>query len=582
MLRALVFLLPIALLGCGSTSDTNQSSTYSAPANVVVLNYYPNCPYHVLGEVSGFSGISASEHQQLKSYPRNAKISSKLAKNSVDEAILQLKQRAEKLGADAIAITDYQTTQIRIRTQENRTIKAKRHRMTAEAIVLCQDKETLAKATGGKITNFNAKGESNIALLKSGAITTAALALTDSTLNDSTFTDSKSTIAPTLNSATKVVAEQAADTVVATQAKRQKTPKQLTSQRLTPRRAIPRRSSTTEQSLADIANVERVASTASTKSQGNAQAASINAVTSTSQFNENIDVNGDILGAQLGWNKRQVTALLGEPSAIIKVSGKQSAFLYGRKHLFLFDRDTFVGYEHSDWLLPLHLSNRIPLHDNLYGADITIDKELEIGSTLLQVSKALYLKAPILRFNTLRVQGRKTLTRLYFNGNTSADKANNKQLSGISIYFRGYQEFDWQGVVALASSTTFIDLTEGLLESKRKISKDDVVDTLGLPTITIPKARNKDVWVYGNSLIVDFVRGNMIKYTLESNKYQSQRRPCVQCLYVGQPRTEIPNRFVTQRTQNQLTLENNGFSYLVNLSEDSTPKVDEVQVFIKQ
>ena len=96
MLRVLVFILPLALFGCGSTSENNQSSAYATPSNVAVLNYYPNCPYQVLGEVTGFSGISASEHQQLKNNPTSAKISAEFATNSVDEAISQTKASRRK------------------------------------------------------------------------------------------------------------------------------------------------------------------------------------------------------------------------------------------------------------------------------------------------------------------------------------------------------------------------------------------------------------------------------------------------------------------------------------------------------
>ena len=431
--------------------------------------------------------------------------------------------------------------------------------MSAEAILLCDESDLTAESSSGKIVKFNAKGEPNINLLESGISDTTTRSLTD--------------LASVNNSTVKVAAKQAysksAPNFSSSQPKKSKANQRLSIQSEPPRDADSSLSSAKELTLTDKALVQQLANTSITTA-------------GALQDNQNIDVNGEILGAQLGWEKRQIIALLGEPSAIVRVSGKQSAFFYGRKHLFLFDRDILVGYEHSDWLLPLHLSNRIPLHDKLYQAGITIDKELEIGSTLSQVSQALYLKAPILRYNTLRVQGRKTLTRLYFNNNSLANNLNEKQLSGISIYFRGYQEFDWQSVVALSKSKTFIDLSEGLLDSKSKISKEDVVETLGLPTLTIAKPRNKDIWIYGNSLIVDFVRGNMIKYTLESSKHQSQHRPCTQCLYVGQPRTEIPNQFVTQRTQRQLTLESKGFSYLVSLSEDSIPKVDDVQAFIKR
>ena len=487
LVKGTLLLIPTLLAtGCASTSE--ESSTQSNSSDVVVLEYYPDCNYQVLGTVNGQSGISEADYLNSNNALLKRTVPARIAKGRPALTIKELKVRAQQLGADAIAITDYQGTKERIKLTSGKFVRAEKHTMRAEAIKLCGDK------------------------------------LAINTPNDKPVK---------YNEFSQLSLEKSLPTKVA------------------------------------LERVEIEPQPIPVRSKG--------------LLSENIEINGKVLGFHLGTSKRDLFNQLGEPSAIITLSSQQQALLYGRKHLFFFDSDKLVGYEHKSSFLPLHLSNHIEYPVELDEANIVINKELTIGSLLKEVSASIHLKAPMLRKGTLRIQNTKTMTRLSFTRPIGArGNTDNYQLNGISVYQRGYQPFNWQSVVAKAGKTTYLDLQNSLLDSQSNIEKADVIATLGLPDITIKKARLKDTWVYGNELIVDFLRGTMLKYTLESNSTKLARQKCNPCLYLGQLKSEIPVQYVTMQSQRQITLESNGFSYLVALSDGNSPKVDDIQVYLKR
>ena len=73
----------------------------------------------------------------------------------------------------------------------------------------------------------------------------------------------------------------------------------------------------------------------------------------------------------------------------------------------------------------------------------------------------------------------------------------------------------------------------------------------------------------------------MLRYVLESSKSKPSIPKCTQCLYLGQRKKDIPNQYVTSKMQNQMSLESNGFSYLIAFS-GATQRVDDIQVYLKK
>ena len=300
-------------------------------------------------------------------------------------------------------------------------------------------------------------------------------------------------------------------------------------------------------------------------------------------ISSDIQIGGKVLGFSLGMKKDEIIKYLGNPSAIIRLADNFQAFLFGRKHLFLFDRERLIGYEHSDWFLPLYLNNLVSFNDELYEADITINKRIKIGDTLAQINKELDFKATNITNEALRFSTDTSNTELAFIfQNDLYENTKIYLLNGISIYKPGYQKFDWDLVSPeYGESFTFLDLSNGVLLSKTATTKEGVIKAIGLPNIEINRNSYKETWVYGSGLIIDFINGNAFKYTLQNKQPRNTRPSCEKCLYIGQPVEEIPNQFVVHRTSQQITLENNGLSYLVNVSEEPDSSVDYVEVVIK-
>ncbi|MFD2167872.1 hypothetical protein ACFSJY_16585 [Thalassotalea euphylliae] len=482
-LKVLATTLSILLVvGCASTTEdaTPQS-------DLIVLKYYPDCEYKVLGMVSGRSGIVEGDKNYNETMLYKRHVSFKGAKGTPEQAAEQAKQRAEKLGADAIAIVEYKGSKQRLKLGKGRAVDAEKHIMRAEAIKLCDDDGIKINEPNDRIVKYNQHGARN-----HGKKFSTQIAF-------------------------------------------------------------------------DMLKVDQAQQT--TKAEG--------------LLSENIQVNGNVLGMPLGISKAQLLKQLGDPSAIVSIDKTKQAFFYGRKQLFVINNNKVVGFQRATFLLSPHLSNRIPYHDEYDEMSLTINGDIRLEQSLPRVAESLNLKAPKLRNDKLTLQSQTKTTQLSFIRKSGLhDNVNSYTLDGVSVFIKGEKNFDWTTIAKAKNKATFLDLKQGILESKPGLHKADVIAALGLPTLSIQKSDTKDTWVYGDNLIVDFLRDGMLRYTLESSKSRHSKPKCTQCLYLGQPKREIPNQYVKARMQNQITVESNGFSYLVAFSEQSQ-RIDDIQVYVK-
>ncbi|NMP30079.1 hypothetical protein HII17_00770 [Thalassotalea sp. M1531] len=483
MNKSLTVLLILTLQACVSTEQQAEIDNHT---NIVVLKYYPECEYKILGTVTGRSGASEADHNYNENMLFKRTTSFRNAKGTPELAVKQAKERAAKLGADAVAIIDYRATQQRLKLGKGRAVNAEKHTMRVQAIKLCDDATVKINAKNDKPVKYNEHGQRN-----HGKVFTSTVSF----------------------------------------------------------------------------NMHKVDKKKDAQSKG--------------LISENIDINGDVLGMPLGISKKALINQLGVPSAIITVKTHQQALLYGRKHLFFVNQDIVVGYEHTSWFLPPHISNRVSYHDDFDEADITIANELAMENSLQQVVEKLKLIAPKLRGNAITIQNQSHITLLTFIRKRDLyDNVNNYQLNGISVYQRGFQPFNWHKLLAEQPIVPYLDLNKSLLDNKSVIDKSDVIAKLGMPTATIKKSALKDTWVYGEELIIDFLRDGLVKFTLETTNSKYTRQNCTQCLYLGQLKREIPVQYVTTHGQRKMTLESNGFSYLVAFSEGKSPKIDDIKVFL--
>ena len=72
-----------------------------------------------------------------------------------------------------------------------------------------------------------------------------------------------------------------------------------------------------------------------------------------------IDPDHMILGASLGMAEEKFIEQYGQPTGYIQITPQESAMLYGKNHLFLFDDNKLVGIQISHNIIDWHVSQRI-------------------------------------------------------------------------------------------------------------------------------------------------------------------------------------------------------------------------------
>jgi len=293
-----------------------------------------------------------------------------------------------------------------------------------------------------------------------------------------------------------------------------------------------------------------------------------------------INVNQQVLGFDFTMTKKQLVSVLGAPSAMLQTNQDELVLFYGRNYLFMFKGKQFVGFEHARKLLPTHLSNRIPFNEQFDELTPKLNQTFALGSKAADVVSHLGIQAKVLKNRQASIHSKSLVTHLTFEkSHRYAKQLSDYELGGIAMYKKGVKPFNWRAIAANKPKLSFIDLERSFFGKGNAIDRNIVGEALGMPDMKIMKSAKKEVWVYGNELIFDFYRGFLNKYRFVSTT-KNKSQPCVKCLYLGQAKRDLPSKYITRRTQNQYTLENNQFSYLVEFSNDE--KVDDIEVFLKQ
>ncbi|WP_448553300.1 hypothetical protein [Thalassotalea montiporae] len=157
MRRVTLLILSSLLVGCNSTPINQQS------INLTVLTEYPNCEYEVLGKVKGISGISPQDYHYKKVLSQSVR--TKTVRGTKEAAVSNVKKLAKGLGADAIALTSFVSQVGDIKTGRGKTVEVQKYTVTAEAIKLCEDSQSLAtNQVERKLVKYLEDGSRNNAL----------------------------------------------------------------------------------------------------------------------------------------------------------------------------------------------------------------------------------------------------------------------------------------------------------------------------------------------------------------------------------------------------------------------------------
>lgn len=136
MLKYLIAALSLFVNTACSIVDSSSSNN-----KVRVLSYYPNCEYIVLDILKVSSGKELNNVYSKTNSPLSMRISN--AQGDQDEAILELKMKAEKVGANALAVISFKNDKKLISSRtENQAITLNNYYYTAQAIKLCDEETT--------------------------------------------------------------------------------------------------------------------------------------------------------------------------------------------------------------------------------------------------------------------------------------------------------------------------------------------------------------------------------------------------------------------------------------------------------
>ena len=111
--------------------------------------------------MSGRSGITEADKNYNEAMLYKRHVNFKKAKGTPELAAEQAKERAEKLGADAIAIVEYKANKQRLKLGKGRAFDAEKHIMRAQAIKLCDERGIKVNEPNDRIVKYNEHGMRN-------------------------------------------------------------------------------------------------------------------------------------------------------------------------------------------------------------------------------------------------------------------------------------------------------------------------------------------------------------------------------------------------------------------------------------
>lgn len=158
-LLSIVLFCSIFLASCSNSMNANISTGNSS--DIITLSHYPDCDYQVLGNVKGIHGSGRFEY-----YTKTATTSSlKFIGNQI-EALQILKSEAKSLGADAIAIIDYDAVHQEASNNRGKTITLSKYIYRAQAIKLnCQNSFASINKINDKPVKYLEDGSFNLGVV---------------------------------------------------------------------------------------------------------------------------------------------------------------------------------------------------------------------------------------------------------------------------------------------------------------------------------------------------------------------------------------------------------------------------------
>jgi len=132
MIKIISLILCTCLFACSSLDEDKINNEISA------LSHYPNCSYEILDIIKVRSGKTVSDVYYKTTSPLGLRISR--AQGDKNEAILALKSEAYRIGADAIAVTEFNNDTKLISTHRSeQAVVLNNYYYTAQAIKLCKE-----------------------------------------------------------------------------------------------------------------------------------------------------------------------------------------------------------------------------------------------------------------------------------------------------------------------------------------------------------------------------------------------------------------------------------------------------------
>lgn len=128
--------LSLLIITACSSLKNNQINT-----KIIALSHYPNCAYKVIDTIKVRSGKELNNLYNQSNSPLSMRVAS--AQGNKESAIQELKIKAAKLGADAIAVIAYKNDKKLISTNMSaQAVTLNHYYYTAQAINMCNEAST--------------------------------------------------------------------------------------------------------------------------------------------------------------------------------------------------------------------------------------------------------------------------------------------------------------------------------------------------------------------------------------------------------------------------------------------------------